>query len=643
MLPSSSVRRTESTNKDTLKTDAKTAANGDAIDTDGRQKIEVNGTSEAQKPKELDKKRTFSVKTNSTKVSTSTTNKKHSWWRRALARPRVQWNDWSIESLPPQCRPIVVFVNVKSGPQVGEMLHRRFLRLLHPLQVVCLPRDSPELALRLFAFLPGVRILCVGGDGTAGWIMSCLDKLAEEKREETRRKLKNDSESNDSDGGGGGGGGGDDSAAEGGTFLTAAASTPNFCFLDWTPPPVAIIPLGTGNDLARCLGWGSGYGSWRLEGASGALEAAAEASVALLDRWMLTFTENPASDHHPVPQQQQERASIVDGGGGAPAALENNKLDRNLKNNSSNVTAPTDQVPAAPAPAPAAAPNGELERNPTSNEKPEKVPTLGIPTSTNLSMLGLLSPRGLSSSLAGTPRGSAPPPPLPKEIRKAMSNYLGIGVDAKVALEFHEMRETYPQWFQSQFGNKLVYTGMGALDIVSGDELNLPKKVIIECDGVEVPLPRGAEGIIIANIPSYMGGIDLWASGKGPGAVQGSQSMCDGKLEIVAVGGSWHLGQLTVGLSRAERLRQGRRIVVRTVEALPMQIDGEPFVQPAGQVSVALRGQSRVLRRVENKPIAKLMRAVEEALESAADKGVISSAQHDALSGELAARIHPQL
>jgi diacylglycerol kinase (ATP) len=632
VLPASSVRRTQSINKDSLKKDAKTVTNGSANETEGRLKIEVDGTFDAQKLKEMNRKRSIvAVKTNSTTTGTTTSNRKHSWWHRALARPRVQWNDWSIDSLPPQCKPILVFVNVKSGPQVGEMLHRRFLRLLHPLQVVCLPRDSPEPALRLFAFLPGVRILCVGGDGTAGWIMSCLDKLAEEKREERRRKLKNDIDSNVGEG--------DDSAAGGGTCTTAAIATPNFLFMDWTPPPVAIIPLGTGNDLARCLGWGSGYGSWRLEGASGALEAAAEASVALLDRWTLTFIEKPASSHHPVTQQEKERASIVDSGEGAPDALVNNKIDRNLKNKSSNDTAPTDQVPAASA----ASPSGVLGKNHIDEEKSEKAPTLSISTNTNLSMLGLLSPRVLSSSLSGTPRGSAPPPLPPKEVKKAMSNYLGIGVDAKVALEFHEMRETYPQWFQSQFGNKLVYTGMGALDIVSGDELNLPKKVIIECDGVEVPLPRGAEGIIIVNIPSYMGGIDLWASGQGPGAVQGSQSMCDGKLEIVAVGGSWHLGQLTVGLSRAERLRQGRKIVVRTAEALPMQIDGEPFVQPAGEVSVALRGQSRVLRRVENKPIAKLMRAVEEALESAADKGVISGAQHDALAGELAARIHPQL
>ena len=491
-------------------------------------------------------------------VQQQLSKQKRSWWRRALAPRQLQWTDWTIDTLPAHCRPTVVFVNVKSGPQVGESLYRKFLRVLHPLQVVCLPRESPEPALRLFAFLPGVRILCVGGDGTTGWIMSCLDKLAEERQEERKKKDAEEGIEGEDD------------------------------VLPWTPPPVAIIPLGTGNDLARCLGWGAGYSAWRQEGAIGALDAVSQASVALFDRWTLTFSS--ADD---VAVAGREKSDL-----------------------------------------------GNKQEEQQQKEKEKQTQSTG----TSLSLGGILSPRAFRSSLDGSGSGGGggglipvrkPSKPPPEPVKKAMNNYLGIGVDAKVALEFHEMRESHPQWFQSQFGNKLVYTGVGALDIVSGGQLNLATKVSIECDGEDVPLPLGAEGILIVNIASYMGGVDLWASGGGPGAVHGVQSMSDGKLEIVAVGGSWHLGRLTVGLSRAVRLRQGRRIIVRTSESLPMQVDGEPFVQAAGVVQMALRGQSRVLRRVESKPLVKVMRAVEEVLESAAEDGVITAAQHDALAVQI--------
>jgi hypothetical protein len=66
----------------------------------------------------------------------------------------------------------------------------------------------------------------------------------------------------------------------------------------WVPPPVGIMPLGTGNDLARCLGWGGGYRTWRHVGVVGMLSEVANASVALLDRWTITFRESaslPAS------------------------------------------------------------------------------------------------------------------------------------------------------------------------------------------------------------------------------------------------------------------------------------------------------------------------------------------------------------
>ena len=38
--------------------------------------------------------------------------------------------------MPADAKPILVFVNTKSGPQKGWKLRRKFLRLLHPLQVI---------------------------------------------------------------------------------------------------------------------------------------------------------------------------------------------------------------------------------------------------------------------------------------------------------------------------------------------------------------------------------------------------------------------------------------------------------------------------------------------------------------------------
>ena len=57
----------------------------------------------------------------------------------------------------------------------------------------------------------------------------------------------------------------------------------------------------------------------------------------------------------------------------------------------------------------------------------------------------------------------------------------------------------------------------------------------IECDGQILPLPDDIEGILLCNINSYMGGVDLLASGLSTGPMtQGVQSTCDGKLEVCA-------------------------------------------------------------------------------------------------------------
>jgi hypothetical protein len=401
----------------------------------------------------------------------SARKKKRAWWKRVFSSETLDWNRWQImpQSLPPNCRPILVYINVKSGPQVGTILRDQFSRLLHPLQVVTLPRSDPMPALRTFSRVPNLRIAIVGGDGTIGWIISCVEML---KRE-----------------------------------LNSNCKHP---FSSWTPPPIAIMPVGTGNDLARCLGWGSGYNEWKSKGISNALNEILHANVRQLDRWELRFS--PQAD--------------------------------------------------------------SLQRNDSLMDK----------------AIGLITPR---RSDINQRRGSG----FDFE-QKFMNNYLGVGVDARVAGLFHNIRESHPHLFQSQIGNKLVYTGMGALDVVGavGDKLDLSSKVMLICDDERIELPK-CQGILVVNIASYMGGIDVWQQSEGS-VEKREQSMSDGLLEVLAVYGSFHLGKLTVGLSRATRISQASRIQLITTERIPMQIDGEPFRQDPCVIDIEWSSKTAMLEPI---------------------------------------------
>ena len=48
------------------------------------------------------------------------------------------------------------------------------------------------------------------------------------------------------------------------------------------------------------------------------------------------------------------------------------------------------------------------------------------------------------------------------------------------------------------------------------------------------------------NIPSYMGGVDLWQNDNDHDDDFSLQSIHDQMLEVVCISGTWHLGKLQV-------------------------------------------------------------------------------------------------
>ncbi|KAF9680592.1 hypothetical protein SADUNF_Sadunf06G0137800 [Salix dunnii] len=149
--------------------------------------------------------------------------------------------------------PMVVFVNSKSGGRHGPQLKERLQQLMGEEQVFDLSDVKPDefvnyglVCLEKLAGLGDycaketrdkLRIMVAGGDGTVGWVLGSLAELHTQGREPV--------------------------------------------------PPVAVLPLGTGNDLSRSFGWGGSFPIFWRSAVKRSLLRVITYPVCHLDSWHL--------------------------------------------------------------------------------------------------------------------------------------------------------------------------------------------------------------------------------------------------------------------------------------------------------------------------------------------------------------------
>ncbi|XP_046528581.1 diacylglycerol kinase kappa [Equus quagga] len=553
---------------------------------------------------------------------------------------------WSLDWSSACSCPLLIFINSKSGDHQGIVFLRKFKQYLNPSQVFDLSKGGPEAGLCMFKNFARFRIVVCGGDGSVSWVLSLIDAFGLHER----------------------------------------------CQL-------AVIPLGTGNDLARVLGWGA---SWnKNKSPLNILSRVEQASVRILDRWSVMIRETPRQTpllrgqvEMDVPRfeaaaiQHLESATIeldkilkakyptemIIATRFLCSAVEDFVVDivkawSQIKQNNTAIesvilksdlmydklsvlidvladeaaveksatgsadSGKADGEPFVPQIDHIAKCKLELATKAQNLQKSLKLiifqveqvldeqsrQTISVKNFTSTLFLesdsedtNQTSPKhgsrcGTMTSISSLKREDLDnlnlehlhftPETIRFKERCVMNNYFGIGLDAKISLEFNTRRDEHPGQYNSRIKNKMWYGLLGSKELFHRSYRKLEERVRLECDGEAISLPN-LQGIVVLNITSYAGGVNFWGSSTATTEYE-APAIDDGKLEVVAIFGSVQMAMSRIINLHHHRIAQCREVMITIdgEEGIPVQVDGEAWVQRPGLIKIRYKNVAQMLTR----------------------------------------------